>query len=101
MTTRDVIVILLLAGAVGVEWLCCLGLLAMRNPYDRLHAIGPAGILPPLLITAAVFVHSGVSQAGIKTLAIALVLIFVGPIVTHALARAVRIRETGELRSEK
>lgn len=101
MMSHDLIVVILLAIAVGAAWLCCFGLLVMRNPYDRLHAIAPASILPPLLIAAAVFVHSGISQAGIKTLAIACVLLFVSPIVTHAIARAVRIRETGDLRSEK
>ncbi len=101
MNARDLVVIILLVVAVAAEWLCCFGLLVMRNPYDRLHAIGPASILPPLLITAAVFVHSGISQSGIKTLAIACVLLLLSPIVTHAIARAVRIRETGDLQSEK
>ncbi len=101
MNRPEMVVIFLLGAAVGVAWLCCFGLLAMRNPYDRLHAIGPASILPPLLVTAAVFVQSGISQAGFKTLAIAFVLIAVNPIVTHAIARAVRLRESGKLRSEK
>ncbi|MFN2475001.1 MAG: cation:proton antiporter [Chthoniobacterales bacterium] len=98
---RDIIIIALLALAVAVEWICCLGLVAMRNPYDRLHASAPANILPPIFIATAVLVHSGVSQAALKTILIALALLFTAPVVTHVIARAVRIREKGELRAEK
>ena len=84
----------LLFVAIAIEWLCCFGLLAMRNPFDRLHAIAPASILPPILIATAVVWERGFSQAGIKSILVALILIASSPIVTHALARAARIRET-------
>ncbi len=92
-----IIVWILLALAFVVEVLCCVGLLAMRNPFDRLHAVAPANILPPLLVTVAMLVQTGFSSATIKALLIAAALIFTSPIVTHAIARAARLRETGEL----
>lgn len=91
--TRDVIVFTLLIAGVAVEWLCCVGLLVMRNAFDRLHAIGPANILPPLCFAAAIVFREGISQAGIKAVLIALVLILVSPIVSHATARAAWLRE--------
>ena len=96
MTTPVSISTILLAGGVLVEWITCLGLLVMRNPYDRLHAIAPANILPPLLVAAAVVAQDGLSQAGIKAILIALVLILTSPIITHAIARSAHLRQTRE-----
>lgn len=94
MTTNDVIAAVLLTAGVLVEWIACLGFLAMRNPFDRLHAVAPANILPPLFVAAAVFGQAGFSQAGIKAILIALVLILTSPVVTHAIARCAHIRQT-------
>ncbi|HEX4666176.1 MAG TPA: monovalent cation/H(+) antiporter subunit G [Chthoniobacterales bacterium] len=98
---RELTVIAALLGAVAVAWICCVGLVAMRNPYDRLHAIAPANILPPLFLVIAVFAARGFSIATIKVLLLAAALIFASPIVTQALARAARLRETGRLELEK
>jgi multicomponent Na+:H+ antiporter subunit G len=92
MITDSIVATLLIAGVL-VEFLCCGGLLAMKNPYDRLHAIAPGNILPPILFTAAIVIREGFSQAGIKAILIALVLILVSPIVSHATARAAWLRE--------
>lgn len=91
----------LFALAFTVEAICCLGLLAMRNSFDRLHAVSPANILPPLLVLIAVFIENGFSQATVKVGLIVAALIFTSPIVTHAIARATRLRETGELEAKK
>lgn len=88
----------LLAVAILSEWLCLLGLLIMRNPFDRLHAIAPANILPPILIVAAVVSAEGFTARTAKIIFIALVLIVSGPALTHVLARAARIHEKGGLR---
>jgi monovalent cation/proton antiporter MnhG/PhaG subunit len=90
-------VTLLVALAVLAEWLCLFGLLVMRNPYDRLHAIAPANILPPLLIAVAIVVESGFSAGALKAILIAVVMLVAGPLLTHAIARAARIQEKGDL----
>lgn len=90
-------VTLLVSLAVLAEWLCLLGLLVMRNPYDRLHAVGPANILPPLLIALAILAKSGFSAGAIKAIVVALVLLVAGPLLTHAIGRAGRMEEKGEL----
>ena len=101
MSAAEMVVLVLLALAFVVEALCCAGLFAMRNPFDRLHAVAPANILPPLLVAIAVLVQTGFSQATIKAILIAAAVILTSAIVTHAIARAARLRETGELEAKK
>ena len=62
MTAVKLTVAILLGAAVLVQWLCGLGLLVMRNPFDKLHAIAPAGVLPPLLVAASLAVETGWSM---------------------------------------
>ena len=73
---RDV----LIWSAVAGELLCCLGLVVMRNVYDRLHYVMAASALPPLLVAAAVIVEEDWTQPGINALLIAIALFFAGRI---------------------
>ena len=99
MTAGDVSVVVLLALGVGVELLCCIGVLVMRGVYDRLHYTGPAGF-GAVLISAAVVVREGLlSQIGVKAVLVAAVLLVVSPVLVHATARAARLRERGELQA--
>lgn len=90
---KAIIVPALLVFGILVELLCCVGLMAMKNPFDRLHAVAPANILPPIVFAAAIVIQEGISQAGIKAIMICIVLILVSPIVSHATARAAWMRE--------
>jgi multicomponent Na+:H+ antiporter subunit G len=85
MSLRDVVVAALLVVGVGVTLVSCLGVLAMRDAYDRLHFTSPATTIAPLAIAA-----------GIKALLVALLLLVTNPVLTHATARAGRIRQFGE-----
>lgn len=96
MTWPELLVIILLTLGVGAELWCCLGLLLMRNVYNRLHYVSLASLLGPIVIVAAVLVQEGLSQAGIKAILILLVLVTISPVMTHAMARAIRLRETAE-----
>ncbi len=97
MTAGSVSVAVLLACGVAVLLLCCVGVLVMRTPFARLHYLGPAGSLGPLLIAAAVLVRHSSAQACIKMILIVLALLLINPVLTHATARAARIRQTGGL----
>ena len=100
MTVGDVFVMVLLILGVGVELVCCLGVLVMRGVYDRLHYTGPASF-GAVLIAAAVVIREGVlSQIGAKAVLIAVVLLVVSPALVHATARAARLRERGELQAQ-
>jgi len=83
----------LLAIGVAVELACCIGVLVMGDAYDKLHYLGPATIVGPVCIAAAVVVQQSLDQAGVKSLLTAGLLIVAGPVLTHATARAMSIRQ--------
>lgn len=95
MTWQSMCADVLLAVGVAIELLSCLGLLVMDDVYDRLHYLGPAAVLGPVVIAAAVILEEALSTAGIKAILIAVVLVAGGPVVTHATGRAARIRQLG------
>jgi monovalent cation/proton antiporter MnhG/PhaG subunit len=95
MSASDLLIDVLLALGVAIELVACLGVLVMRDVYDRLHYTGPASTLGPAAIGAAVLVREGFSQAGFKVLLVAALLAFLNPILVHATARSARIREHG------
>jgi multicomponent Na+:H+ antiporter subunit G len=92
VTAHDVVVAVLVGLGVAGELACCVGLVLMRDVYDRIHYAMTATTIPPLLIAAAVLVEEGWTQPGINALLIAVVLLVVNPVVAHATARVARTR---------
>jgi monovalent cation/proton antiporter MnhG/PhaG subunit len=93
MTLRDFSVdLLLLVGLLGCL-VGSLGLLMFRNVYDQLHFLAPVSLAGGIAIPAAVVIHEGWSQAGAKAILIAVLLLVANPVLSHATARAERIRE--------
>jgi multicomponent Na+:H+ antiporter subunit G len=97
MSLADAVVDVLLVLGVTVELLCCVGVLVMEDAYDKLHYLGPAAIVGPLAIAAAIVVRESFSQAGIKALLTAGLLIVASPVMSHATARALYIRQRDHL----
>ncbi len=95
MSVGDVAVAVLLAVGVASALMSALGLVATRDPYDQLHFTGPATVIGPVAIAAAVLVEEPLSSAGIKAVLVALVMLASGPVLIHATARAARVRERG------
>ena len=95
MNVGDVAVAVLLAVGVASALMSALGLLATKDPYDQLHFTGPATVIAPVAIAAAVLVEEPLSSAGIKAVLVALIMLASGPILIHATARAARVRERG------
>jgi monovalent cation/proton antiporter MnhG/PhaG subunit len=93
MSATSVLVVVLLVAGVAVELACCIGVLVMDDAYDKLHYLGPAAIVGPLAIAAAVLVRESFGQAGIKALLTAALLIVASPVLSHATARALYIRQ--------
>jgi multisubunit Na+/H+ antiporter MnhG subunit len=80
--------------AVLVEILCCLGIVVMRTPLQRLHFIGPASVVGPVLIGIAVaFAKHPYPGSGFKAAFIALVLVVFSGMLQHETARAALARE--------
>jgi multicomponent Na+:H+ antiporter subunit G len=90
VTPRDLIVDVLLTLGVGAEFLCCVGVLTMRNVFDRLHFSSAATTVGAFLIGAAVMVRESVSAGGLQTIATISVLFVLNPVVLIATARAAR-----------
>lgn len=88
-------VTLLLAVAVVVALICCLGLVLMRDFYERLHYMAPVSTIAMFCVLAAVVVQEGPGQATLKTIVIALILLFMNATLTHVTARADRVRKLG------
>jgi multisubunit Na+/H+ antiporter MnhG subunit len=93
---RDAITWVLAGAGVAVQVFACLGVLLMRDAFDRLHYVGASAIGAPLLC-AAVIVDAGPSLIGLKALLTAAFLLLTGPVLAHTTARALRLhrREGG------
>jgi multisubunit Na+/H+ antiporter MnhG subunit len=93
MDLRDVVATALVVVCLVTVSISTLGVVTMRGLYNRLHYLGPVSIVGSLALGAAVVAQEGLSVRGVKALLVAAVLIVFAPVVTHATARAARIRE--------
>jgi len=100
MSASSVAVAVLVGLGVVIELGCCIGVLVMDDAYDKLHYLGPAAIVGPLFIAAAVVVAEALSQAGIKALLTAVLLIVASPVLSHATARALYIRQRDHIEQD-
>ena len=91
--TTTIIVDVLVGVAVALNFLSAVGAMVMRDPYQRLHYLAPPSSLAPLLLTIALFIGEPDKQAGFKMLMLLIVVNAINGVVTHATARAARIRD--------
>jgi multicomponent Na+:H+ antiporter subunit G len=89
----------LLGMAVVVVFGSSLGVLMMRDVYQKLHFVTPAALVAPVLVALAVLVVQGYSENTTETWLALVLVVMAGPFVTHATARAARIRDEGDWRS--
>lgn len=103
MTHHPVAVAVLLGLAVGLAILCSFGMAIMRDAFQRLQFTPPVVFLSSLLIVIAVFLEESQAQARLKVVLVALLLFFLNAVLTHATAKAARVRKTGhwEVRPEE
>ncbi|MGH9063723.1 MAG: cation:proton antiporter [Acidimicrobiales bacterium] len=98
MIVRDVFSDILLGLAVAVVLASSLGVLVMRDVYQKMHFVGPAAIVAPALVALAVLVQEGYAESTTETWLALLFVVIAGPVVGHATIRAARIREKGDWR---
>jgi multisubunit Na+/H+ antiporter MnhG subunit len=84
---RDTIAIVLLFAGVAVQLLVIAGVTLMASALDRVHYLS-ASSLAALLIGAAVVVQDSFSLIGSRAILIAAFVLFTGPALAHATARA-------------
>lgn len=97
MSTSHLIATVLLALGVVIELFAVLGIVVMRDAFDRLHYVGLAGY-GALLIAIAILARESWSLIGDKALATGAVLLLVGPVLVHTTARSFRTRKRGDWR---
>lgn len=95
MTLREIFAAILLTIGVAGFVITAAGLLVSRDVNDQIHFLAPGSLLGSTAIPAAVLVHEGFSQAGSKAILIAILLVISNPVLSHATARAARIRRKG------
>jgi multisubunit Na+/H+ antiporter MnhG subunit len=95
MTARHVIATVLLIGGCSLQVLAVLGMVAMRDTYDRLHFVGVASV-GALLIGVAILVRESFSLIGDKALLTGVLLVVFGAATVHVTARSLRVRQRGD-----
>jgi multisubunit Na+/H+ antiporter MnhG subunit len=98
VTPQAVAADVLLGLAVLIVLGSSVGILVMRDVYQKLHYVTPATLVAPVLVGVAVLVRSGWSVNSLQTWLTVAFLAVAAPFLSHATMRAARVRETGDWR---
>ncbi len=93
--TANLWISVLLGICVFVCVICCVALAMFRNFYVRLHYLAPVTTIAFLPLLIAVVIREGVGQAAIKAILVFAALLLINAVLTHATARAARVRHLG------
>ena len=94
MSVAEWLVLVLILAAALIALVSSVGLMVMRDPFQRLHFIAPPATLSAAFVTVAVAIGSRDPQATFKAGMVAALLLAINGVVTHATARAARARGT-------
>jgi len=67
-----------------------LGLLRMPDVFTRMHATSVSDTFGAFLMLAGMLLQAGISLVSLKLIVIIAIILYTGPVATHALARAAR-----------
>jgi multisubunit Na+/H+ antiporter MnhG subunit len=95
---KDVFSDVLLGLAVVIVAGASLGVLFMRDAYQKLHFVTPASLVAPVLVALAVLVQMGWYENTGETFLALFFLAVASPYLSHATVRAFRVREKGDWR---
>jgi multisubunit Na+/H+ antiporter MnhG subunit len=101
VTVQDIFSDILLGLAVLIVASASVGVLLMRDAYQKLHFVTPAALVAPLLVALAILAQVGVYENTGETFLALLFMVIGGPFLSHATIRAIRVRETGDWRPER
>ena len=82
-----------LFAGVAIALLSAIGVMAARDPFDRMHFAGPAAALSPILIACAAALTASDAQSVLKAILLAVIFLIAGPILAHASGKAFYCRE--------
>lgn len=98
MSGREVVADCLLGLAVAIVLASSIGILVMRDPYQKLHYVTPAALVAPFITGLAVLAQSGLTLDTAETGLALIFIVIAAPFLSHATIRAARIREKGDWR---
>jgi monovalent cation/proton antiporter MnhG/PhaG subunit len=86
---------ILLGFCVAVCVICCLALALFQDFYVRLHYLAPVTTIAFVPLLIAVVIREGAGQAAMKSILVFAALLLINAVLTHATARADRVRKLG------
>lgn len=95
MSAATIAVQVLVWVAVVTCLICCLGIVVMKDFFERLHYMATVSTVASVALLIAVVIEQGWGQAAIKMSLIVIVLFLMNAVLTHATARAARVRDLG------
>lgn len=101
MSWQRVVSDVFLAAAVLTVAASALGILLMRDAYQRVHFVTPIAIVAPVFVAIAVSVRDGLVEQTAQVWLVVAILCVAGPILSHATVRAARVREHGDWRARE
>ena len=101
MIIKDVVSDILLGLAVLIVLASAVGVLVMRDAYQKLHFVTPAALVAPALVALALMVQHGVYEMTGEAFLALFFMVIAGPFISHATIRAIRIREKGDWRPQR
>lgn len=97
MSTLHAIVVWGLVGlAAFLAFAGALGVMVMRDPYQRVHFMSPAATSATALLLVALIVDEPHPSVWLKTLLLLVLLTLMNAVLSHANARAVFVRNQGK-----
>jgi len=96
LTAGPIAIWTLLIVGMGAFLFTAIGLLVFKDVYERIQFTYPAATIGVAAIVAAVVIQKSISQAGIKAILIGLILLWANGALSHATARAARVRRLGD-----
>lgn len=94
MSVRSIAEWVLLSIGMAAFFLTAAGIL-LGDVFERLHYLGPGATIGIVSIAAAVIVHHPWSVTAIKAILTAALVFWTSPVISHATARAARVRRSG------
>ncbi|HEV2206723.1 MAG TPA: monovalent cation/H(+) antiporter subunit G [Candidatus Acidoferrales bacterium] len=83
--------------AVALAIVCSIGIGIMKNAFERLHFSAIVVSFGTWLIIVAVWIDDPNWQARLKAVCIGVLLFLMNAVLSHATARAIRIRDKGQI----
>lgn len=95
MTAADIAIAVLLSICVATTFISCWALVIFKDIFQRMHYLSVITTVSTLALLIAVVIKEGAGQAATKTILSFLILLLINAVLTHATARAARVRQYG------